>query len=50
MGKLGAESAGQSAATLFTLTACCKRAGIDPVSQLADGASAIRTTSRLLGR
>jgi transposase len=33
---VGAESAGQCIATLYTLTACCKRAGIDPVAYLTD--------------
>lgn len=33
---VGAESAGQSIATLYTLTACCKRAGIDPTAYLTD--------------
>src|SRR6185295_314663 len=33
---VGAESAGQSIATLYTLTACCKRAGIDPIVYLTD--------------
>ena len=33
---VGAESAGQSIAALYTLTACCKRANIDPTAYLAD--------------
>jgi transposase len=33
---VGAESAGQSIATLYTLTACCKRAGVDPIAYLTD--------------
>jgi len=33
---VGAESAGQCIATLYTLTACCKRAGIDPIGYLTD--------------
>jgi transposase len=33
---VGAESAGQRIATLYTLTACCKRAGIDPTAYLTD--------------
>lgn len=33
---VGAESAGQSIATLCTLTACCKRASVDPIAYLTD--------------
>jgi hypothetical protein len=33
---VGAKSAGQSIATLYTLTACCKRARIDPIAYLTD--------------
>jgi transposase len=33
---VGAESTGQCIATLYTLTACCKRAGIDPTAYLTD--------------
>jgi transposase len=33
---VGAESAGQSIATLYTLTACCKRTGINPTAYLTD--------------